>query len=684
MTAQRFLRSVGRWLTRHPRAGSCGKGAEARMNQGGSFDRFTERARHVMQLAQEEAQRLQHHYIGTEHLLLGLLGEEEGVAGKVLTGLGVDLERARQAVEGIVGRGEHLVSGEVGLTPRAKHVVELAVDEARRLHHHYLGTEHLLLGLLREGEGIGAGVLERFGLSLQEVRANIIQVLHQQGRPPLVCSFCRKQQDQAQRRRFGLFRFEKDARCASLLQPVHAREEQRTPKSTPLVGRTRPDHPDFADGVFAAAVRYPGEFTETKRRKRSGGIDRDHIQVGLVGGGLVIVESHPDPVKHCPVQFLVLLQLLPIHATTQDKACWQVSHWQGDFERANQAQILCRKRSETCPLQERAAFRFAFVTTAPQGEGFPALSRLLLRPRDGPGENLRFEAAATRLWMHLEGQDSRGRRYEGVGHGRAICLHPEHGCLLGPRPPVEVSNDSSLLVLPRRPFRSRTLRERREERAQFRESRGIVPVLGCRAGPLQLKDALQVCCPRIGAHVYRHLLLLSTGLRSAIKGWDASLAPGRVTRTPAYGWLVSRACRSPRCVHLPGPQWYRHPLLKTGIRFGDVFSKDDEVPRGISHGELLETPGFGLQGSLARFGRQILLIQGINVGGSDPTDRVFPRWEVLEVVQVQRHLVPFDDGKILVVIRGLKAQLLIEGQRLLQIADNKTRSNPKKSWLATL
>src|SRR5258708_35709221 len=120
------------------------------------------------------------------------------------------------------------------------------------------------------------------------------------------------------------------------------------------------------------------------------------------------------------------------------------------------------------------------------------------------------------------------------------------------------------------------------------------------------------------------------------------------------------------------------------IRFGDVFSKDDEVSRGISHGKLLETPGFGLQGSLARFGRQILLIQGINVGGSDPTDSVFPRWQVLEVIEVQRHLVPFDDGKILVVIRGLKAQVLIEGQRLLQIADNKTRSNLKKSWMATL
>ncbi|OLD83995.1 MAG: hypothetical protein AUF64_03235 [Chloroflexi bacterium 13_1_20CM_54_36] len=199
MTVQNFIRSVSRWLTRHRRAASCGKGAEARMNRGGSFDRFTERARHAMRLAQEEAQRLQHNYIGTEHLLLGLLGEGEGVAGKVLTGLGVDLERARQAVEGIVGRGDHLVSGEIGLTPRVKKVLELAVDEAWRLHHHYLGTEHLLLGLLREGEGIGAGVLESFGLSLQEVRANIIQVLKEQGKPMLVCSFCGKQQDQVQR-----------------------------------------------------------------------------------------------------------------------------------------------------------------------------------------------------------------------------------------------------------------------------------------------------------------------------------------------------------------------------------------------------------------------------------------------------------------------------------------------------
>ncbi len=199
MTAQNFIRSVGRWLTRHRRAGSCRTRRVAGKNRGRSFDKFTERTRKVMHLAQEEAQRLHHNYIGTEHLLLGLLREGDGVAAHVLTRLGMDLEQARRAVEGVVGRGDQLVSGEIGLTPRAKHVLELAVDEARHLHHHYIGTEHLLLGLLREGEGIGVGVLESVGLTLREVRANILQVLHEKGRPMLVCSFCRKQQDQVQR-----------------------------------------------------------------------------------------------------------------------------------------------------------------------------------------------------------------------------------------------------------------------------------------------------------------------------------------------------------------------------------------------------------------------------------------------------------------------------------------------------
>src|SRR5438093_423252 len=123
------------------------------------FDKFTERARRVLTLAQEEAQRFNHNYIGTEHLLLGLVREGEGVAARVLENMNVELSKVRTAVEFIIGRGDRPVVGEVGLTPRAKRVIELAIDEARRLGHNYIGTEHLLLGLVREGEGIAAGVL---------------------------------------------------------------------------------------------------------------------------------------------------------------------------------------------------------------------------------------------------------------------------------------------------------------------------------------------------------------------------------------------------------------------------------------------------------------------------------------------------------------------------------------------
>ncbi len=143
------------------------------------FDKFTDDARRVLSLAQEEAQRFNHNYIGTEHLLLGLLGQEETVAAVVLRNLGVDRDRARATVEHIIGRGDRVVLGEIGLTPRAKKVMELAVDEARRLNQHYIGTEHLLLGLLREGEGIAAGVLEGLGLHLDAIRAVTLQVLTQ-------------------------------------------------------------------------------------------------------------------------------------------------------------------------------------------------------------------------------------------------------------------------------------------------------------------------------------------------------------------------------------------------------------------------------------------------------------------------------------------------------------------------
>ncbi len=144
---------------------------------GSRFEKFSERARRVLSLAQEEAQRFNHNYIGTEHILLGLVRETEGVAARVLSGLGVDLTKVRSAVEFIIGRGEKPTQGEIGLTPRAKKVVELAVDEARRMNHTYIGTEHLLIGLLREGEGVAAGVLESLGVTLEKVRAETHRIL---------------------------------------------------------------------------------------------------------------------------------------------------------------------------------------------------------------------------------------------------------------------------------------------------------------------------------------------------------------------------------------------------------------------------------------------------------------------------------------------------------------------------
>src|SRR4030042_1682480 len=143
------------------------------------FEKFSERARRALTRAQEEAQRFGHNYIDTEHILLGLVAEEDSVASKVLANLGVLPNKIRAAVEFVVGRGERSAIGEVGLTPRAKRVIELAVDEARRLNHSYIGTEHLLLGLLRDREGAGVGVLESFGVTFEKAQAEIISVLSQ-------------------------------------------------------------------------------------------------------------------------------------------------------------------------------------------------------------------------------------------------------------------------------------------------------------------------------------------------------------------------------------------------------------------------------------------------------------------------------------------------------------------------
>jgi ATP-dependent Clp protease ATP-binding subunit ClpC len=149
------------------------------------FDRFTKRARRVLSLAQEEAQRLNHNYIGTEHLLLGLVREENGVAVRVLRELGVDPRQIRERVERTVGRGQRALYGKLSLTPRTKRVIELAVDEARRLGHHYIGTEHLLLGLVREGEGVAVDVLKSLGVSLDKVRSQTARVMMESTSQPV-------------------------------------------------------------------------------------------------------------------------------------------------------------------------------------------------------------------------------------------------------------------------------------------------------------------------------------------------------------------------------------------------------------------------------------------------------------------------------------------------------------------
>jgi ATP-dependent Clp protease ATP-binding subunit ClpA len=142
------------------------------------FERFTDRARRVVVLAQEEARLLNHNYIGTEHILLGLIHEGEGVAAQALKGLGISLEAVRDQVEEIIGQGQEAPSGHIPFTPRAKKVLELSLREALQLQHSYIGTEHMLLGLIREGEGVAAQVLVRLGADLSRVRQQVIQLVH--------------------------------------------------------------------------------------------------------------------------------------------------------------------------------------------------------------------------------------------------------------------------------------------------------------------------------------------------------------------------------------------------------------------------------------------------------------------------------------------------------------------------
>src|SRR5258708_6297829 len=142
------------------------------------YERFTDRARKVMQLANQEAQRFNHEYIGTEHILLGLIQEGSGVAANVLKNLDINLRKVRQEVEKIVQSGPDMVTmGKLPQTPRAKLVISFAIEEARNLNHNYVGTEHLLLGLLREQEGVAAQVLMNLGLKLEKVRVEVLNLL---------------------------------------------------------------------------------------------------------------------------------------------------------------------------------------------------------------------------------------------------------------------------------------------------------------------------------------------------------------------------------------------------------------------------------------------------------------------------------------------------------------------------
>ena len=246
------------------------------------FEKFTERARKVLTLAQEEAHRFNHNYIGTEHLLLGLVREGDGVAARVLANMGVQLPKVRSAVEFIIGRGDSMIVGEIGLTPRAKKVIELAVDEARRLNHHYIGTEHLLLGLVREGEGIAAGVLESLGVNLEKVRQQVLQVVSQS-------SGYQQKQQQTKTPYMDALGFDlTEAARQNKLDPVIGRQAEiervmqilsrRTKNNPALIGEPGVGKTAIVEGLAQRIVA--GDVTEPLQNKRVVALDIGALVAG--------------------------------------------------------------------------------------------------------------------------------------------------------------------------------------------------------------------------------------------------------------------------------------------------------------------------------------------------------------------------------------------------------------------
>jgi ATP-dependent Clp protease ATP-binding subunit ClpA len=232
------------------------------------FERFTDRARRVVVLAQEEARMLNHNYIGTEHILLGLVHEGEGVAAKALEALGVSLGHARGLVEEIIGQGQAAPTGHVPFTPRAKKVLELSLREALQLGHNYIGEEHILLGLLREGEGVAAQVLVRLGADLHRVRHEVLKLLQVYAGTP-----------EGKAREFPEFKVAKSVEHAERLHRVEelAKQEAEALGETKVradhrwVASLRLDIEEVTEGLGKLQSALDRALEDIQRRRRSEG-----------------------------------------------------------------------------------------------------------------------------------------------------------------------------------------------------------------------------------------------------------------------------------------------------------------------------------------------------------------------------------------------------------------------------